>query len=191
MTVDMTDPNFAPPDSSPDLPPADEVVGRDLDDSPHADADAETSGDDRAVAKRRRSEARLVKLTVDKYEAIASNDDQLNAVIAAVLECNPDPASITRTVMSGGRATGQALNDVNDLSGLSELEVGIAVASMERTQMRAVWVLLEALGATSGKKSLPAASTKAALAVAGAIQTVTDDGNQQLLAAAAAAIKKR
>lgn len=120
----------------------------------------------------------------DLSQASAERREILTALLSAP---STEPIDLTVAVMTGARSAMTPVTDLLSVADSDPLAAGITAMSLERSRMRAVWQLAAQLQLVEG--AIPSADTKAALALAGALQNVDDEHRAELDAVQALARK--
>ena len=160
-------------------------------DDDHGDegAAADDAGDgDTGRAERR--ERNLVRRVAAKAEQVAFAPSSQTALLASLLGCADSVSSLTTAVISG---VGRRLSPIADVTALRDsepLQAGIAAAAMDRDRLKALWRVLQQLGAVGGGR-LPASDPKAALAVAEAAVALSEEQIAELDAVASLGSRRR
>lgn len=168
-----------------------EINGEREADEPDTDLDAvEDDGADdtgsskaKASAKPARSLFRRVAAkTIEVQEASAT----VRALAAAQLGSSDDVIELVTSIMAAGRMSTSPLGDVETIQDAIKNEpwsVGITATALGRARLKAIWTLLHTLGAV-GTPAPPASDAKAGMAVAKAVNGLTEDNQLELIASA-------
>jgi hypothetical protein len=155
-------------------------------DAAEAEAADETSEDAagskaKASAKPSRSVFRRVAAkTIEVQDAT----DTVRALAAAQLGSSADVVELVASIMSATRSSTSPLTDIETIQEAITNEpwaVGITATALGRARLKSIWTLLHTLG-TVGTPAPPASDAKAGLAVAKAVNGLTDDNQLELLA---------
>ncbi len=161
------------------------------DDSP--DVDPTATGEELSAAARRPAKTRsgpdrpLVRRTAAKTVEIAAASPAHRRLLAGVLGCSDDVATLTTEVMCAPRGATSVVSDLEEVAGADPMEAGVIVASWERPRSSALWGLLADLGAVKGNR--PPQDAKAAIAMARAALGLSEAEKNSLAGAVALARK--
>lgn len=171
--------------------------GDDADETDETDPDeAEDDGDDEpgdedpatgttATGARRRAAGAgrtvsrgLLRRVAAKALALAAADEDDRAPLAVLLGTTTDPTEMTVAIFTTARTAAAPVGDLLSVADADPMEAGIAVLSMDKPRVRAMWALAESLGVLS--VAMPASDSKAALALAKAAQSISDTQRERL-----------
>ena len=160
-----------------------------------AEAEADTAEDDladesgdgagasktKASAKPSRSLFRRVAVkTIEVQDATES----VRALAAAQIGSSEDVVELVTSIMAAGRTSTSPLGDIEAIQDAIKNEpwtVGITATALGRARLKAIWALLHTLGAV-GTPAPPASDAKAGMAVATAVNGLTEDNKLELIA---------
>ena len=132
-----------------------------------APVSAQRTGISRAQARRIAAKA----ISLDQ----ASVDERALAARMLGLSADADPAHMAAVIFTSPAHTPIEVADARAIAEADPMEAGILAGSLERSRMRAVWTLLNALGVPGTSKALPNSDAKAALSLAKKILSLEAD----------------
>lgn len=141
------------------------------------------AGKAKASAKPARSLFRRVAAkTIEVQEATGT----VRALAAAQLGSSDDVIELVTSIMAAGRMSTSPLGDIETIQHAIKNEpwsVGITATALGRARLKAIWTLLHTLGAV-GTPTPPASDAKAGMAVAKAVNDLSEDNQLELIASA-------
>lgn len=112
-----------------------------------------------------RAERALIRKTLATAQTVRTISDRTRRLLAGVLGSKAgDLSTITYDLMVADSAKFAAISQLLEVASMDAMEAGVTAAAANRNDLKAMWALLEALGAVEG--AMPAVDVKAALAVA-------------------------
>ncbi|WP_422759090.1 hypothetical protein [Paenarthrobacter sp. C1] len=162
-------------------------------DEPDTDLDGvdEDSGDETGAAgSKAKASAKpsrgLFRRVAAKTIEVQGASDTVRALAAAQLGCSDEIIDLTTSIMAAGRMSTSPLGDIEaiqDAIKQDPFSVGITATALGRARLKVIWTLLHALG-TVGTPTPPASDVKAGMAVAKAVNDLSEDNQFELIAAA-------
>ncbi|MGL5827729.1 MAG: hypothetical protein ACRCYU_23415 [Nocardioides sp.] len=127
-----------------------------------------------------------VRRIARKAQEVAEAPPEVVDIAARLLGCGTGIAELTTAICMGGST--QVLADLERIAGSDPMEAAIIAVQLERSRLKAVWVLAASL---SGRKAqaLPGGDGKAGLAVAKTVIKLGEAARARL-AAATTLVKK-
>lgn len=126
----------------------------------------------------------LFRRVAAKTIEVQSATDTVRALAAAQLGSSDEVVELVASIMSAPRVTNSPLGDIESIQEAITNEpwaVGITATALGRARLKAIWTLLHTLGAV-GTPAPPASDAKAGLAVAKAVNGLTDENQLELIA---------
>lgn len=158
------------------LDPSDDVdpgTG-DGDEDDHDDADDEVAeGAPRAAAgaagrSKAAANRALIRRVANKAAELAQAPEARRETLGKLLGVDADLADLTFAVMTADRSALAPVADLNAIAEADPFSAGVVAAAQGRARMKAVWTLLQNLGAEI-PASIPPSDAKAAMALAPAV----------------------
>ncbi|QOT19210.1 hypothetical protein [Paenarthrobacter sp. YJN-5] len=158
-------------------------------DEPDTDLDGidDESGAGNSKAKASAKPSRgLFRRVAAKTIEVQGASDTVRALAAAQLGCSDEVIDLTTSIMAAGRMSTSPLGDIEaiqDAIKQDPFSVGITATALGRARLKVIWTLLHTLG-TVGTPTPPASDVKAGMAVAKAVNDLSEDNQFELIAAA-------
>lgn len=173
-------------DETPDTVTDDDNVTDDGDETPEAN-DTPAGPSTKSAPAQRATGGGLnraaIRRVAAKAEEVATTDERIIAVAASVLGTGTGLAEVTTAIMAAPRSITAPVNDLNMIATSDQMEAAINATALGRDRIKGVWNLL---GALSGSTTpMPAANTKAALAVTRVVFDLDDIAKAEVDAVAA------
>lgn len=167
----------------------DDIADEDIDeideteDEPEADAARPTAGRTKAQVNRA-----LIRRVANKAADLAAAPASRRDTLAQLLGAEDDLADLTYAVMTADRSALAPVADLNAIAEADPFAAGVVAAALGRPRMKAVWTLLQTLGADIAA-SVPPSDAKAAMALAPAVHKLPADVRAELAEVVALARK--
>ncbi|GAA4033729.1 hypothetical protein GCM10023063_16930 [Arthrobacter methylotrophus] len=152
-------------------------------DEDSADENGAGSGKAKASAKPSRG---LFRRVAAKTIEVQGATDTVRALAAAQLGSSDEVIELVTSIMAAGRMSTSPLGDIETIQHAIQNEpwsVGITATALGRARLKAIWTLLHTLGAV-GTPAPPASDAKAGMAVAKAVNDLSEDNQLELIASA-------
>jgi hypothetical protein len=110
----------------------------------------------------------------------------VRALAAAQLGSSDEVIELVTSIMAASRMSTSPLGDIETIQDAIRNEpwsVGITATALGRARLKAIWTLLHTLGAV-GTPAPPASDAKAGMAVAKAVNDLSEDNQLELIASA-------
>lgn len=155
--------------------------------TPDGDAENGDAGSDDAPRTRgpargaARGERSVVRRAARKALEIDGATADAREMLASLLACKPDTVSLTVAALSTSRSAVTAVGDLFRIADAEDLlEAGVLATEMaaDRARLKAVWSLLETLGAVQG--AAPGVAAKAGLPLARAATSMESVAKDRL-----------
>lgn len=153
------------------------------------DSTDEGSDDDSAGAKAKASakpSRGLFRRVAAKTIEVQGASDTVRTLAAAQVGGSDDVVELVASIMSATRSSTSPLTDIETIQKAIKSEpwsVGITATALGRARLKGIWTLLHTLGAV-GTPAPPASDAKAGLAVAKAVNGLSEDNQLELVASA-------
>ena len=140
-------------------------------DEPDADDHGDDTDDDTADSGKKNGAAKrgldrgAIRRIAAKAQEIDETPKRIVEITASLLGSGTGLADLTTAIMAAPRGAAAPINDLNTVAEAHPMEAAVIAAAMGRDRIKALWALLAALGA-GPKGNIPAATPKAAIAVA-------------------------
>ena len=121
----------------------------------------------------------LIRRVATKAGELAGAPKERRETLAKLLGAGPDLADLTYAVMTADRSAMAPVADLNAIAEADPFSAGVVAASQGRNRMKAVWSLLQNLGADI-PASVPASDAKAAMALAPAVHRLPQKVRDEL-----------
>lgn len=167
----------------------DDIADEDIDeideteDEPEADAARPAAGRTKAQVNRA-----LIRRVANKAADLAAAPASRRDTLAQLLGAEDDLADLTYAVMTADRSALAPVADLNAIAEADPFAAGVVAAALGRPRMKAVWTLLQTLGADIAA-SVPPSDAKAAMALAPAVHKLPADVRAELAEVVALARK--
>lgn len=156
-------------------------LSTDLSTDLHDDVDEEEDGvDDEAAGGARSgkpssagSNRALIRRVAHKTYELSQVPEEKLTLVAHLLGSAVTVPDVTVAVFIAPRSAGAAAKDLFEIGEASDMEAAALAMAQGRARMKAVWTLLEHLGATDG--AIPNVDFRAAITVATAVKGLKDD----------------
>ncbi|ACL42350.1 hypothetical protein Achl_4399 (plasmid) [Pseudarthrobacter chlorophenolicus A6] len=128
----------------------------------------------------------LFRRVAAKTIEVQGASDTVRALAAAQVGGSEDVVELVASIMSAGRSSTSPLTDIETIQAAIRDEpwsVGITATALGRARLKSIWTLLHTLGAV-GTPAPPASDAKAGLAVAKAVNGLSEDNQLELVASA-------
>jgi hypothetical protein len=155
----------------------------DLDGIDEADEAGAGSGKAKTSAKPSRG---LFRRVAAKTIEVQGATGTVRALAAAQLGSSDEVIELVTSIMAAGRMSTSPLADIETIQDAIKNEpwaVGITATALGRARLKAIWTLLHTLGAV-GTPAPPASDAKAGMAVAKAVNDLSEDNQLELIASA-------
>lgn len=156
--------------------------GADADDSDDA-SEGGAGAKAKASAKPSRGVFRRVAAKTIEVQGASAT---VRALAAAQVGGSDDVVELVASIMSATRSSSSPLTDIETIQEAIKSEpwsVGITATALGRARLKGIWTLLHTLGAV-GTPAPPASDAKAGLAVAKAVNGLSEDNQLELVASA-------
>lgn len=153
------------------------------------DAEEESADEGGAGAKAKASakpSRGLFRRVAAKTIEVQGASGTVRALAAAQVGGSEDVVELVASIMSAGRSSTSPLTDIETIQAAIRDEpwsVGITATALGRNRLKGIWTLLHTLGAV-GTPAPPASDAKAGLAVAKALNGLSEDNQLELVASA-------
>lgn len=151
------------------------------------DSDDSSEGGAGAKAKASGKPSRgLFRRVAAKTIEVQGASDTVRALAAAQVGGSDDVVELVASIMSATRSSTSPLTDIETIQEAIKSEpwsVGITATALGRARLKGIWTLLHTLGAV-GTPAPPASDAKAGLAVAKAVNGLSEDNQLELVASA-------
>lgn len=167
----------------------DDVADEDLDEIDEVD-DEPGAGAARPAAGRTKAQVNraLIRRVANKAADLAAAPASRRDTLAQLLGAEDDLADLTYAVMTADRSALAPVADLNAIAEADPFAAGVVAAALGRPRMKAVWTLLQTLGADIAA-SVPPSDAKAAMALAPAVHKLPADVRAELAEVVALARK--
>jgi hypothetical protein len=148
-------------------------------------ADDAGAGSGKAKASTKPSRG-LFRRVAAKTIEVQGATDTVRALAAAQLGSSDEVIELVTSIMAAGRMSTSPLGDIETIQHAIKNEpwsVGITATALGRVRLKAIWTLLHTLGAV-GTPTPPASDAKAGMAVAKAVNDLSEDNQLELIASA-------
>lgn len=150
-----------------------------------SEAAAPTPGAARSKAAVNRQ---LIRRVANKAAELADAPNARLQTLGKLLGVEADLADLTFAVMTADRSALAPVADLNAIAEADPFSAGVVAAAQGRARMKAVWTLLQNLGAEI-PASIPPSDAKAAMALAPAVHRLPADVREELAQVVALARK--
>lgn len=164
---------------------ADDISDDDASDEDETADDAGEGAGAKAKASAKPSRG-LFRRVAAKTIEVQGASDTVRALAAAQVGGSDDVVELVASIMSATRSSTSPLTDIETIQEAIKSEpwaVGITATALGRTRLKGIWTLLHTLGAV-GTPTPPASDAKAGLAVAKAVNGLTEENQLELIASA-------
>lgn len=148
-----------------------------------ADESGDGAGASKAKTSAKPSRSLFRRVAVKTIE-VQDATESVRALAAAQIGSSDDVVELVTSIMAAGRTSTSPLGDIEAIQDAIKNEpwtVGITATALGRARLKAIWALLHTLGAV-GTPTPPASDAKAGMAVATAVNGLTEDNKLELIA---------
>lgn len=130
----------------------------------------------------------LIRRVANKAAELADAPSARLDTLGKLLGVEPELSDLTFAVMTADRSALAPVADLNAIAEADPFSAGVVAAAQGRARMKAVWTLLQNLGADI-PASIPPSDAKAAMALAPAVHRLPKDVREELAQVVALARK--
>lgn len=169
--------------------PDDEETGAGAGDGDHDEADDPATPRTTGAARSKASVNRqLIRRVANKSAELAAAPEARRDTLGKLLGVEANLSDLTFAVMTADRSALAPVADLNAIAEADPFSAGVVAAALGRARMKAVWTLLQNLGADI-PASIPPSDAKAAMALAPAVHRLPGNVRDELAQVVALARK--
>lgn len=131
----------------------------------------------------------LIRRVANKSAELAAAPEARRETLGKLLGVEPNLSDLTFAVMTADRSALAPVADLNAIAEADPFSAGVVAAALGRPRMKAVWTLLQNLGAQLNPAVMPPSDAKAAMALAPAVHRLPGDVREELAQVVALARK--